>query len=317
VEIAKGLNRYDLVEEVNAYKKKKGESYGTRYAKKKVSPRSEERHHFERTFDVMVTQMAVLEQQLSLLQTTLQQGTDDELLDEGMEIIQNSGTIAHNLASNLTMVHKKLAHRPRADSSASGSSDASSKRSSGEMESTISGFPLAETNQDSSFDQDAVLPPSAVHKTPAQHTSPLQNRKKPVPTPRSQKIPPSRPPYEAPIQESTGSTIELLPPSSPSRASRKEHTNGKVLETGSLPHPPLMLSVAEKTPPPVSEVTIEENDWTGDSGMGTGSGSTWYGTRDEWRDALKNPPPEQPEHLYTSIREDTRDRDQSYQGVDY
>jgi hypothetical protein len=75
--------------------------------------------------------------------------------------------------------------------------------------------------------------------------------------------------------------------------------------------------VAEKTLPPVSEVTIEENDWTGDSGMGTGSGSTRYGTRDEWREALKNPPPEQPEHLYTSIREDTRDRDQSYQGVDY
>ena len=89
--------------------------------------------------------------------------------------------------------------------------------------------------------------------------------------------------------------------------------------------------MAEKTLPPVSEVMIEENDWTGDSGMGTGSGSTWYGTRDEWRDALKNPPPgvynighnsmvsirmkslssiytEQPEHLYTSIREDTRDR---------
>ena len=150
VEIAKKLNRYDLVDEVNGYKKKKGESYGTRYARTKVSPRSEERQYFERTFDVMVTQMAVLEQQLSLLQTTLQQRTDDELLDEGMEIIQNSGTIARNLASNLTTVHKKLAHRPRADSSASGSSDASSKRSSGEMESTISTFPLAETDQDSS-----------------------------------------------------------------------------------------------------------------------------------------------------------------------
>ena len=49
--------------------------------------------------------------------------------------------------------------------------------------------------------------------------------------------------------------------------------------------------MAEKTLPPVSEVTIEENDWTGDSGMGTGSGSTRYGTRDEWREALKNPPP--------------------------
>ena len=36
---------------------------------------------------------------------------------------------------------------------------------------------------------------------------------------------------------------------------------------------------------------MEENDHTGDSGIGTGSGTAQYGTHDEWRNALKNPPP--------------------------
>ena len=123
VEIAKNLNRYDLVEKVNAYKKKKGESYGTRYAKTKASTRSEERQHFEQTFEVMVTQMAVLEQQLSLLQTILRQKTDIELLDEGMDVIEKSGTTAHELASKLSTVKNKLARRSRADSASSRSRD--------------------------------------------------------------------------------------------------------------------------------------------------------------------------------------------------
>lgn len=150
LEIAKTVHRNDLVKKIEAYKKKKGDnSYGTRYTKKRGSARSEERQHLEHTFEVMVTQMAFLEQQLGLLQSTLQKKTDS-LLDEGMEIVQNSGSIVQELATNLTTVQKKFARRSRADSNASRCSDTSSKRSSGEMESAVGSFPLKESDQNSS-----------------------------------------------------------------------------------------------------------------------------------------------------------------------
>ena len=39
----------------------------------------------------------------------------------------------------------------------------------------------------------------------------------------------------------------------------------------------------------IKEVT-EESDQTGDSGMETGSGTTEYGTVEEYKSAIKNPP---------------------------
>ena len=35
----------------------------------------------------------------------------------------------------------------------------------------------------------------------------------------------------------------------------------------------------------------DESDQTGDSGMGSGSGATKYGTIKEWKEAIQNPPP--------------------------
>ena len=35
----------------------------------------------------------------------------------------------------------------------------------------------------------------------------------------------------------------------------------------------------------------DESDSTGDSGMGTGSGTTKYGSIKEWKEAIQNPPP--------------------------
>ena len=125
LDIVKSIKRNDLVKKIETYKKKekKGEnSYGTKCTKKRDSTRSEERQCLEQTFEVMVAQMAFLEQQLSLLQNTLQ----ENLLDEGMVIVQHSGAIMHQLATNLTKVQEKFArHR-------------SSKRSSGEKESAAS-----------------------------------------------------------------------------------------------------------------------------------------------------------------------------------
>ena len=47
--------------------------------------------------------------------------------------------------------------------------------------------------------------------------------------------------------------------------------------------------------------TEEEGDQTGDSGIGTGSGATKYGTVEEWKEAIQNPPPDTHEHHYQPI----------------
>ena len=124
-EIAKRINRSDLVEKVDAFTKdasKKKRRTSEKKCQQKKS--SEERQELERTFESMVVQMAVLEQHISLLQRTLcQQITDSELMDEGLEIIEHSSEIAQNLALNLSQVQKRLANRSRTNSSASGSSD--------------------------------------------------------------------------------------------------------------------------------------------------------------------------------------------------
>ena len=41
----------------------------------------------------------------------------------------------------------------------------------------------------------------------------------------------------------------------------------------------------------LDETATEERDYTGDSGIGTGSGATKYGSVEEWRKAIRNPPP--------------------------
>ena len=126
LEILKSINRNDLAKKIETYKKKqkKGENiYETKCTKKRDSTRSKERQHLEQTFEVMVTQMAFLEQQLSLLQSTLQ----ENLLDEGMVIVQHSGAIMQQLATNLATVQEKFAsHR---SSKRSSRRTASSKKS--------------------------------------------------------------------------------------------------------------------------------------------------------------------------------------------
>ena len=128
-EIAKRINRTDLVKSVDAYAKetkKKRKTNETKCTKKKDS---EERQELENTFETLVVQMAVLEQHISLLQKMLcQQKTDVELRDEGLEIIEHSSEIAQKLALKLSQVHKNLASRSRTNSSSSGSSDSNSSR---------------------------------------------------------------------------------------------------------------------------------------------------------------------------------------------
>lgn len=125
LQVVKSLNRNDLVEKIEAYKKKqkKGDnSYEAKCTKKRDSTRSERRQYLEETFELMVTQMVCLEQQLSLLQGTLQENQ----LDEGMVIAQNSGVIMKQLATTLTKAQKKFAtglSSPSSNSSISSNED--------------------------------------------------------------------------------------------------------------------------------------------------------------------------------------------------
>ena len=41
----------------------------------------------------------------------------------------------------------------------------------------------------------------------------------------------------------------------------------------------------------LDETATDESDHTGDSGKGTGSGTTKYGTIQEWKESIQNPPP--------------------------
>lgn len=294
VEIAKRLNRYDLVDKVNAYKKKKGESYGTRYAKTKASTRSEERQYFEQTFEVMVTQMAVLEQQLSLLQTILRQKTDIELLDEGMDIIEKSGTTVHELASKLSTVKNKLGRRSRADSASSRSSDSSG---CGSLERPrMSESACSKDTNDTSTGSNFLVPRPVV-STPAQLSLPKKD--KPVPKPRPQKAQHGH--FEIPIQESVAENsthCHRNPPPVAPKPSCKAKQNPRQINT-----PELNSSLSTVT---------EESDWTGDSGMGTGSGTAAYEVI-VWKNAIQHPPPERRTHSYQTIRRETRDDDEMYQ----
>jgi hypothetical protein len=65
-------------------------------------------------------------------------------------------------------------------------------------------------------------------------------------------------------------------------------------------------------------VATEEEDQTGDSGMGTGSGTTSYGTIEEWKGSIQNPPPEShKEHRYQQIMTETTDQVQPYTPVEF
>jgi hypothetical protein len=86
---------------------------------------------------------------------------------------------------------------------------------------------------------------------------------------------------------------------------------------------------------PQTEAATEEDDCTGDSGVGTGSGSAKYGDVEDWKRGITKPPPvpEKPasrshrrattdveddtekENFYTALREGTKERAHSYQGL--
>jgi len=68
---------------------------------------SEEQQQLEDTFELMVTQFAVLEQHVSLLQRAL-----DGELQEALEVLHVTALVLQGMGSKLSEAHERLARRP-------------------------------------------------------------------------------------------------------------------------------------------------------------------------------------------------------------
>lgn len=127
LDIVKTVNRYDLVDEVKSFMKKKGKSTGRRYTKRKNTSKNlkEEREQLENTYDNLITRSLDLERHMRELRTVLRE--TDLNLDDGLEAVQKAEAVAQCLADDLNKDLKSLqGSRSRASSSASSGSDGSS-----------------------------------------------------------------------------------------------------------------------------------------------------------------------------------------------
>ena len=126
VDIAKDVNRHDLVEKVEDYRR--NTSSAVKYTRKKRRDLpSEERQQLEEAFELMVTQFAVLEQNVTLVQRALNEEQDDAL-----EVLRHTAVVVKEMGSKLSDAHKRLARRSCASSNSSGGN---SRPNSGEVSS--------------------------------------------------------------------------------------------------------------------------------------------------------------------------------------
>ena len=125
VGIAKDVNRHDLVEKVADYRKHSSNAVKYTKKKKRHSLPSEERQQLEEAFELMVTQFAVLEQNVTLIQRALNEEQDDAL-----EVLRKTAVVVQEMGSKLSDAHKRLARRSCASSN---SSEGDSRPNSGEV----------------------------------------------------------------------------------------------------------------------------------------------------------------------------------------
>ena len=123
VDIAKDVNRHDLAKKVENYRKYPSKAVKCT-KKKQRGLLSEERQHLEDTFELMVTQFAVLEQHVSLLQRAL-----DGEQEEALEVLRVTGMVVQGMGTKLSEAHERLARR---SPDSSNSSDGDSRPSSDE-----------------------------------------------------------------------------------------------------------------------------------------------------------------------------------------
>ncbi|CAI8027250.1 hypothetical protein GBAR_LOCUS15595, partial [Geodia barretti] len=281
-DIAKRINRSDLVEKVDAFTKDAISKKKRRTSEKKCLQKksSEERQELERTFESMVVQMTVLEKHISLLQRTLcQQKTDFELMDEGQEIIEH-------LSLEPTVQQVEAVTAVTADPAVGGE--------------------VSQVESAPSPTDVVAAPPKISLRSESQSKG-----VKPSPKPRT------RIGRSYPIQESTGDSVHHplsiapshpLPP--PQVLPRRNRENTAVTSVPSSRSPIPKLSVPE--------VRLEEDEGTGDSGMESGSGSA-YSTPHLWRHPIQTTLRERKKatRIYMSLKDETRDEDLPYEPMDY
>jgi len=121
VDIAKDIERHDLVKKVEDYRKNKKSAVKCAKKKQRGLP-SEEQKQLEETFEMMVTQFSVLEQHVSLLQRAL----DGEQEEEALEVLRGTAVVVQGMGSRLSEVHGRLACRsPDSSNSSDGGSRSS------------------------------------------------------------------------------------------------------------------------------------------------------------------------------------------------
>lgn len=106
LEIVKDVNRYDLMEQIESYKKSRAlakKSVGKGKVWKSVRTKQlssdEERRHLEETFEMMVTRFTFLEQQMSLIPRVLE--GEGDIQDEGTMVLRSLKHAADELAFKL------------------------------------------------------------------------------------------------------------------------------------------------------------------------------------------------------------------------
>lgn len=111
VEIVKDVNRYDLMEQIEAYKKNRalakkavGKGKPWKLGRTKQLSTSEERRHLEETFEMMVTRFTFLEQQMSLIPRVLE--GEGDIQDEGTMILHSMKHAAEELAFKLDKTYE-------------------------------------------------------------------------------------------------------------------------------------------------------------------------------------------------------------------
>jgi hypothetical protein len=273
LKILKSVNRYDLVNMVESFINDKGKSCSKRYTKKKrakSNQEEEERKQLQLIYENLVMRSLDMERQIIGLRTILRK--EDPVLDDGVRVVQGAESVAQSLAAELERDLNMLVRRSRADSSTSSSSDesnGSSRRNSRilvHVSESIYGI----------LQPDIGVVTNTAQAQPHHQLPSVQNRDRPIPKPRSLK---TQPCYPISVQE-TQSASELAPDISSSVPKNPALSRSKYV--------PSTLTFGTK---PQTEAATEEDDCTGDSGVGTGSGSAKYGDVEDWKRGITKPPP--------------------------
>lgn len=125
LEIVKDVNRHDLMDQIESYKKNRalakkslGKGKVSKSGRAKQLRSNEERKHLEETFEMMVTRFTFLEQQMSLIPRLLE--GEGDIQDEGSVILRSLKHAAEELALKLAKTYEYFNDSEPSSSTASG-----------------------------------------------------------------------------------------------------------------------------------------------------------------------------------------------------